>query len=150
MALTIRERVIAALYARLAEQLVARSDGTPAVALRRNPGDPQTQPLAVDLFDGGHEPTVGSDTAHTLYELRVELEVFAAAGTDLNELYGRVMDAVAIDRTFGGLATDAFEGGLSAPVPGTVEGHPDVVGAELTILIQFWTLDADVRTASAP
>lgn len=150
MALTIRERIIAAFYARLGDRLVPGGDGGDTVALRRNPGDPQTAALAVDLFDGGHEPIVGSDTAHTFYEMRVELEIFAIAGAELNELYGRVMDALAIDRTFGGLANDAFEGGLSGPVPDTVEGHPDIVGAELAIIIKFWTLDADVRTAASP
>lgn len=147
--LTIRERILAGFFTRLGDRLKPAGDGGAAVALRRNPGDPQTQGLAVDLFDGGHRKDVESDTQRAMFVLSVELELFAAAGPELNELYGRVMDAAEIDRTFGDLAIDTLERDFSAPSPGTVEGHPDIVGSVLTLEIHFWTRDADVR-ALAP
>jgi hypothetical protein len=142
---TVRERVLAALYARLGERLAPTGDGGDTVPLRRNPGPPQTELLAVDQYDGGHDTTYASDTAHARFDLAVELELFAPDGPSLNELYGRVRDAIDLDVTLGEVADDTTERGLSAPVPGTVQGHPDILGAVLTMNVQFRTRDQAVR-----
>ncbi|TXL72555.1 hypothetical protein FHP25_24990 [Vineibacter terrae] len=146
MPLAVREQILAALLARLGARLAPAGDGQAAVPLRRNPGDSQTERTAVDQYDGGHEAAYASDTAQSLYSLAVELELFAPDGTQLNEIYARVRDAIDDDVTFGGLAQDARERGLGALVPGTVPGHPDVIGAVLTVDIEFFTLDRSVRS----
>lgn len=145
MPLAVREQILAAVFARLGDRLQPAGDGGGAVPLRRNPGESQTEQLAVDMYDGGHDTTYGSDTGHSLFALAVEFELFADDGPALNQLYARVRDAIDRDVTFGALADDARERGLSAPVPGTVQGHPDIIGAVLTIDIDFRTRDQAVR-----
>lgn len=143
MADSIRERILAALASRLTSRLAPAGDGSAEVPVRRNPGAPQDDLTAVDQYDGGHERE-SHDTGQDRFRLDVELELYAPTGTALNALYARVRAAVDIDRTFGDLAEDAVERGLSAPVPNTQVGHPDVLGAVLTLEITFTARDGDV------
>ncbi|HJQ60818.1 MAG TPA: hypothetical protein VJ890_28195 [Vineibacter sp.] len=145
MPLAVREQILAALFARLGDRLGLRGDGQDDVPLRRNPSAAQEQLTAVDLYDGGHDIEVGSTTRDSAYILGAELELFAPDGPAFNELYARVRAAIDLDRTFGGLANNAKERSLTQPSPGTTAGHPDVLGAVLTLDVEFWTRDDDVR-----
>lgn len=145
MALAVRERILAALFARLGERLALRGDGGADVPLRRNPGTGQAATTAVDQYDGAHDVEVASDTGHTLFVMTVDLELFAPDGPALNELYARVRDAIDRDITFDSLAEKATERSFSAPAAGTVKGHPDVVGAFVVVDIEYRTRDDDVR-----
>jgi len=143
--LAVRERILAALFARLQARLQPAGDGQAAVSCRRNPGAPQDQRAAVDQYDGGHDVTYASDTGHSLFGLQVDLMLFSPDGPELNELYARVRDAIDLDSTLGELADDTRELRLAEPVPGNVPGHADIVAAPLTILIEFRTRDGNVR-----
>lgn len=139
-----RETILAALQTRLAATVT--TIGSTSVAHRRNPGTPQESTVAVDQFDGGHSVDYDSETRHALYRMRVELDLYARSGTELNALYAAVMACVRTSSTFGIDVDLINEAGLSQPVADTVEGHPDALGATLSIEFTFATDDDDVET----
>lgn len=138
-----RETILAALQTRLAATVT--TIGGASVAHRRNPGTPQESTVAVDQHDGGHSVDYGSETRHALYRMRVEFDLYAADGTDLNALYAAVMACLRASSTFGTVdVDDILEASLSPFAVDATEGHPDCVGATLAVEILFATDDDDV------
>lgn len=111
---TIREQVLAALQTVLA--------GIAGVNADRNL---DTDPPAKDMpaavqFDGGHEVVEGQ-TNEDSYALEFSVEGYvtgadtAATTAAVDDLYGKVVKALGVDRTLGGLASDLRHTGMGEP-----------------------------------
>ncbi|MCA6305662.1 MAG: hypothetical protein IM628_12725 [Phenylobacterium sp.] len=145
MTLTVRERILADLYAAI--------DAVPAVTAyrnRRKPVEAARLPALV-LTDGDHGEADRSLTRAEMFELRVAIEGLvrdttdAAIGPALNALYGQTVAAIMADPTRGGLAHDTIEQGLAVDFDRGEGGQP-VASFRLDVTVRYMTRPGDPYT----
>ncbi|GAB4373815.1 MAG: hypothetical protein Kow00114_35980 [Kiloniellaceae bacterium] len=142
----LRERNLAAFFA-----LLAGIDGVSAAS--RNPDDP-LEPAALPgltQLDGGHR-IIEAEHGDDMYAVDVDVEIFvgganiAAAVTEMNLLWGRLVKTAFDNRDLGGLAQDVRHTGLSEPEPDRSEDVGPYVVAVASFEIWFATAYGDPFT----
>ncbi|MFN8828874.1 MAG: hypothetical protein ACK5W0_03300 [Labrys sp. (in: a-proteobacteria)] len=134
---TLRETILAALYARLS--------ALPATAMR---GDvlPERVPIAglLVLRDGvPGEPEVTLSPLRYHYQHRAEIEAVvqgAARDTAFDTLCGSISTAIGADRTLGGLC-DWVEAEAPRPVDLPIEGAAALKAAVIPVILHYSTAD---------
>ncbi len=140
MALSIRERVLAA-----AKTALAGITGIPGLTVDRDRRDPVEDFPAIVLQDGGQVVTarvVGAE----LVTQRADIELYsraAASGTEINALHAAAKAALLADVTLGGLATDIREIETTPAEADIGDTDRPYRAAVLQMEIDFWTTEAD-------
>jgi hypothetical protein len=144
MADTHRERIIQALMGRLS------TVGIPVYRERRSPLTENALPALVLFDEGNGAPDFSVSSLVAAFEMTVAVELYcrgtsdAAAAAARNDLYGRVMLAVA-DGTLGGLSIDIAEGAFS-PQTDPTPGAPGITGWRLELTVSYETVAGDPYT----
>lgn len=142
MSTTIREAALAALFARL-----AAIGGSPAIVARRNPDVSADTANSADFYDGPHE-ILARQPAATRYAMQVSVELYAAAGADLNDLYGRVLAALLADPPPHPAIEEVIEESLNEIALDRSPGAPSMAAYELVLSCIYWTASLDPYTAA--
>jgi hypothetical protein len=135
-----REQALSALFGRL--------QTIPRATVKRNEALPQAVPSAglVILRDGEPgEPDVTLNPVHLFFSHRAEIEAFVTplvGGGEalLDTLIEAVADALAVDRSLGGLVENM---GLGAPTIETliIEGGAPILAARVPVVIEYLVSD---------
>jgi hypothetical protein len=145
MPIPIRERVLAALAARLVAEL-------PDVAVERNRDSAVSRYPALVVVDGDQAADHGT-AGITQYTAQAVIEGYAQAATPaglgpvLNDLYGRTLAAAVADPTLGGIAVDVREREMTVVVERGEGGKP-TAAFSLAIEIEFFTALGDPFAAA--
>jgi hypothetical protein len=140
MATTIRELCLAAIFTAL-----TGITGVKAFRNRSSIIDPEELP-AVVLYD----PSMNTDISNEFGSFRivtmtvdVEAHVTAAddgaLGAALNDLYGKVVNALQADASLGGNAIDCREMGIAQADPSKDDGADPRMGAVIQFEVQYQT-----------
>ncbi|MGE0155185.1 MAG: hypothetical protein AB7R90_21400 [Reyranellaceae bacterium] len=135
MPTSVRETIAAAIAARL-----ATVPGTPTV--RRNPDTMASAANAIDFYEGGQD-VLDQTPAAKRYAWTIELELFAAAGADINELYAQTLKHLLAESWWPEGMSDLREESLGATQLDREEGHDSLGGYMLTLTVEYWTADTD-------
>jgi hypothetical protein len=144
---TVRERVLAAFFARL-EGIT----GVYGLKVERNRDtEVTTFPFLVQV-DGDHEVDEGFATGIDRYLMTVTVEGYGQAPQQgetvqgkLDQLYGKVVQALAADHTLSGLAVDVEEQSLDFDID-RVDGHQPGGAFSAAFRVEFWTKQGDPFT----
>lgn len=144
--MTVREQILAAMVAQF-EGDATHLDGVTIDRMRDAPV--RVRPSLV-VLDGPHTADQ-SETGAVLYAMDVTIEGHVEAATDaalgpaINDLYGRVLQSIYTDATWGDLAIDTRERSIDVDV-GRRDGGGPVGFFSLELEVQFWTAERDPST----
>lgn len=136
MAETIRELILDALESDLRTTLTG-------VIVERNRDTEVERFPSVILMDGPHFLTTDNHFIDDVeMEVAVELYVQGSAGgpnlgTLLNDLYGRVVEAMLADRQINALAIDIEEVGMDQPEPVRAQGQGPAMGSTVDFTVRY-------------
>ncbi len=100
----------------------------------------------VNFWDAGHTAE-RPDTGETSYQMELPIEAAvtaetrAAIGTEMNALYGRVLDALMGEPTLGGLCVQLIEGTFDPRPSPVAESQTPLGSFSLSVMAEFRSLD---------
>lgn len=143
---TVREEVITRFYAAFSTATGQPFDG---YTKERN-ADAPTRNFQTLVFQDGPQVVALSDSGITLYTMSVNVEGYlestdsAQLGTDLNALYGEIVEAALADHTLGGYAVDIREVDMDPVLE--KEGSKIVGSVSVGFEIDFMTREREPST----
>ena len=142
MTLSIREQVLEAF-----KNTLSSISGIDRLTVERNRVAPVQDFPKLVMRDGGQEVTE-ENTGMMGYRMTVDVEGYVAydknsnPGTDINSLYGAVVEGVLADRTLGGLAFDITETGLDLALD-NMPGNAAYAAFNVTFTVDYYTTPGD-------
>ncbi len=139
MTICIREQILQAIVTKLGNLT--------GVTIERN-RDAAVQAFPSLIVRDGNQETASINSGMTDYTMTVSIEGFvkssstASIGTDLNDLYARIVKAIIADYTLGGIAEDIAETGMDMLID-DMPGNAPHGAFNVTFQVKYTTLEND-------